>query len=108
MEMNLMPLNERDLLWKERIEAFEVSDLNGAQWCRSQEIPVKQFRYWYKKLRRKAAPQTEETARNRWTAVSRETTVDAPLLLVCGSIKIEVRQPFNPELLQAVLKVLPQ
>jgi hypothetical protein len=103
-----MTLNERDLLWKERIEAFEASGLNGAQWCRSQEIPVKQFRYWSKKLRRRAAAQTQEPASNRWTAVSRKTAADAPLLLVCGSIKIEVRQPFNPELLQAVLKVLPQ
>lgn len=103
-----MTLNERDLLWNERIEAFEASGLNGAQWYRSQEIPVKQFRYWHKKLRRRAAAQTQEPKRNRWTAVSQETTADAPLLLVCGSVKIEVRQPFNPELLQAVLKVLPQ
>lgn len=103
-----MTLNERDLLWNERIEAFEASGLNGAQWCRSQEIPVKQFRYWHKKLRRMAAAKTKELASTRWTAVSRKTADDAPLWLVCGSVKIEVRQPFNPELLQAVLKVLPQ
>lgn len=67
-----MALSEQDLLWNERIKAFEASGLNGAQWCRSQAIPVKQFRYWHKKLRRMAAAKAHELGRNRWTAVSHE------------------------------------
>lgn len=83
------------------MKAFEASGLPGTQWCRTQDIPIKQFRYWRKKLRRlagaKAAPN------HRWTLVSAGSsaaeTGDALLWIVCGSIKIEIHEPFNPKLL---------
>jgi hypothetical protein len=41
--------------------------------------------------------------RNRPTTAG-QTAADAPLWIVCGSVKIEVRQPFKAELLQAVTR----
>ena len=44
-------LSAKQVLWRERLLAWQQSGLSTAQWCRQQQLPEHQFFYWKRKLK---------------------------------------------------------
>lgn len=98
-----MTRTELHRLWQQRMIDFEKSGQTGKEWCASEEIPLSQFRYWRRQLKRTTA--TSST--HAWMTVDFEQAQKQEMLFVhLGVSKIEVHAGFDPDLLADVVRVL--
>jgi hypothetical protein len=91
---------EKQELWKKRMEQFEASGLSGTRWCEEQGIPKGQFWYWKKRWRKSLTKEEEST----WVPL---VAADTDSLTVrIGTAEIEVQSGYNATLLQSVVRTL--
>lgn len=93
-------------LWSPRVRTFKESGLSQAEYCRVNKYNVKQFNYWYRKL--KNSQNTCEPEKPQWIAVDvgAVPSSNAFLAVKIGSATIEVKPGFNRQLLVEVVEAL--
>jgi len=105
-QMKNTDLNEMQQLWLSRIEAFKRSGLTQAEFCRTSELNLKQFNYWFRKFK-KTKPASKITNSPKWVSVNIKEPVNRNMLSVkIGKATIEVATEFNKKLLVEVVEAL--
>ena len=98
-------LNELQLLWLSRVEAFKKSGLTQAGFCKLNEYNLKPFNYWYRKFKKIETPSQVETP--KWVSINVTEPVNSGFLTVrIGAATIEVMPGFNKHLLAEVVEAL--
>jgi len=90
--------------WPNIIEQQQNSGESQAEWCRNNNVNVKRFGYWLRKLR-KQSDKSKSTEIN-WIPVSIEEPKNTKLNIKIGPAVIEVEKGFDAELLSEVVKAL--
>jgi hypothetical protein len=88
--------------WKQKLEDWRASGLNGAAWCRQEAIAYRVFHYWKKKFESNlSATQSPE----KFIEIP-EGTNEVGLVLECRDVLVHLTKGFDAELLQDCLQVL--
>lgn len=101
-----MNLSERQAMWHDRICAFKDSgETNVAAWCRNNNINVKSMYNWLKKESSLIEQESKETC---WIPVQTIANDDVPssITLKIGQFSVDVKENFNPTLLNEVIGVI--
>lgn len=100
---------DKEKLWKKRVQDYQSSGLSGSEWCKRHGIPVNRLWYWKKKLVKGDVPKEEET-RQTWVPVTVDASnpgeIDTGMTIRVGAVEIEVKPGFNAVLLQEVVRTL--
>jgi hypothetical protein len=98
-------------VWERRISEFRMSGQTRGAWCEANQVPVRQFHYWFSKLTRQESVRRLQPG--NWAQIQvKETPQAAPpyiqsaLSVRIGPAIIEVRDGYNPSLLLDLVKVL--
>lgn len=95
-------------LWDARLEAFAASGLSVPQWCRENNIPPHQLRYWLQKRMANKGNSTKPQA-SGWIALP---TIGQPLgsgvSLRVGAVSVDVQHGFDAKVLSDVIRALLQ
>jgi len=98
-------LNELQLLWLSRVEAFKKSGLTQAGFCKLNEYNLKPFNYWYRKFKKIEPPSQAENP--KWISVNVPEPVNSNFLAIrIGSATIEVIQYFPVDSIQTSKQLL--
>ncbi|PDO09197.1 MAG: hypothetical protein BLM47_13960 [Candidatus Reconcilbacillus cellulovorans] len=90
-------------LWAARIADYRSSGLTMAAWCARHHIRVDQLKYWL--YRRKLQNPSPRAAGPRFLPLT--VTEPSPTLTVrVGSVHIDLKPGFDPQLLKAVVRAL--
>lgn len=101
-----MKLSERQAMWRDRIRAFKDSgETNVAAWCRDNNIHVKSMYAWLKK---ESNPIEQEFKETCWIPIQTvdNDEVSSSITLNIGQFSVEVKENFNPTLLNDVIGVI--
>lgn len=110
MEVNLFMSNRsKEQEWQAHIAECQLSGMSVRQWCQINRISINQYHYWKRKLN--AIKTTEQTSKTEWASLTlsdseQSRTQNPPLILHIHHYKIELREGFDPNLLDEVLKVI--
>lgn len=92
--------------WVSRIADFNQSEENIPEWCSRNNLKTHQLRYWLRKFQ---ATEIEAPTSTEWFSVD----IDQPpaestgsIVVKVGSMDVEVKPGFNPEVLIEVVKTL--
>ena len=87
------------------IEEYKNSGMNVAQFAREKQIPASTLSSW---LRLNQAMTFGEINLNQTTSITRSATIvpKKPTVFVSDTIKIELREGFNKDLLKRIVEVL--
>ena len=103
--MQTTNLNELQLLWLSRVEAFNKSGLTQAKFCKVNEYNLRPFNYWFRKFKKIETPSQVENL--KWVSVNVTEPVNSNFLVVrIGAATIEVMPGFNKHLLAEVVEAL--
>ncbi|MBA2937169.1 IS66 family insertion sequence element accessory protein TnpB [Paenibacillus sp. CGMCC 1.16610] len=94
------------VLWKERINAYQASGKSMKAWCADQNLTLHQLKYWLYKDQRRARAASSATFRPVTVTSSYETDAVESLRIQVGVAWIEVPSGFKPELLRDVIAAL--
>lgn len=99
---------QKHLLWKERISEYESSGLSVPAWCKEQQIPAHQMRYWLRKFRDAETNHSKsDKAASRWVELDTpRLTPTSGVSLRVGSVVLDIQQGFDRQLLVEVVQVL--
>lgn len=98
-------LNELQLLWLSRVEAFNKSGLTQSKFCKVNEYNLRPFNYWFRKFKKIETPSQAENL--KWVSVNVTEHVNSDFLAVrIGAATIEVMPGFNKHLLSEVVEAL--
>lgn len=102
-----MTRKEKTQLWASRISDYRASGERMTVWCERHQIPVRQMRYWLRRLEQAKQP-TPAEGKPQWISLLPEAKAEvaAPILLRIGGATIEVRPGFEPTLLGDVIRTL--
>ena len=94
---------EKRWYWEEKLKGWKQSGQTRANYCRERNLAVHQFWYWRKRLcpEKTAATLVELPMRARMPGPS-----SAISLIVDGGCRIEIREGFNPSMLEQVLRII--
>ncbi|NMB38124.1 MAG: IS66 family insertion sequence element accessory protein TnpB [Firmicutes bacterium] len=97
---------QKHQLWKERISEYESSGLSIPAWCKEQQIPAHQMRYWLRKFEEpnKSALKSKKTS--RWVELDTHKLSGSGVSLRVGSVVLDIQQGFDRQLLVEVVQVL--
>lgn len=101
-----MNIAEKRIEWKARFDAWKVSGLSAAEWCRDQDIKVHQMYYWIRKFN---GDSTADTAsETKWFTVNMQDlpTGPDPVLIHMGQMSLEVRPGTDMALLSKVMHMI--
>ncbi len=92
-------------LWASLVEEFRASGLGQAPWCRQNGYKVRHLQYWLSKFPATDAGASEAPA---WlpVPVAPNPEFAESLVVRVGSVAIDIRPGFNPDLLRAVVRTL--
>lgn len=95
--------------WIERVSEFHASGQTQTAWCRANQVPVRQLRYWLRKFSLQGPGSNSPTP--AWVSIElddskNEVSSQVGLAVRVGSAVIEVQEGFNPSLLLSVVKAL--
>ena len=94
--------------WQKHVEDFKLSGLTREAYSKRNSIRVYQLDYWRKKFSRPDRSPAILPS-NQWVPLQisdRAIEKDAYIDLWIGSIRVEVRHGFDPQLLAEVLRVV--
>jgi hypothetical protein len=95
------------MFWSSKIDLFETSNMTKADFCRQNNLSVKTFSHWHKKIiikKGQASKSFVELKVNDLPIVtSRQSYYD---LIISDFIKIRVSKYFDSELLVRIIKTL--
>lgn len=102
---------EKRLLWQERIEDYQVSQLSAATWCEQNQVSIHTFRYWVKKFDKESMFASLKT---EWLSVkvpvsdnegsTAETSCGVHINI--GRASIVVSPGFDPQIFEDVVRIL--
>ena len=94
--------------WQEQIQGWKQSGISQAGYCRSQNLNLKTFSYWRRKLRQGEMPVklVQVQADEVFTGRISESRPAALKLIVDDRFAIEVSDGFNPDTLGRVVETL--
>ncbi len=103
-------LENRRLVWDERICQFQESGQSGAAWAKEQGISVHQLRYWYRTLTGQPITKARSNTQT-WVELPVASTMESSshgsgITLRCGSLLIDVDRGFDPQVLADVVQTL--
>ena len=91
--------------WQAHLDAWALTGLSQAAYCRDNLLKVHQFTYWKKKLCREALP-VEFVEFSKEALIPQITQHDPLRLSISSRFTIEVPDRFNGETLERVLMIL--
>lgn len=102
-----MTVQERRVMWKQRVEEYRSSNLTADKWCEQQSVSISALRYWITRFN-KEQPEIKDI---QWVSVeealslrSQEDTPDITIQI--GNATIGIRNNFSDDTLFRVLKIL--
>src|SRR5665647_893791 len=102
---------EKKLLWQDRIKDYRVSQLSIPAWCEQNQISIHTFRYWVKKFDKEsmfASLPTEWLTVKVPVSEAKESTgeISCGIRVNIGRASIEVSSGFDPQVFEAVVRIL--
>ena len=97
---------DKHAFWKTHVGAWEQSGIGQSEYCRRQELKIRVFGYWKRKLCRKVSDLTFVPVAIKATYTPRNQPGTALRLVIGNNYGIEVGDGFNPDTLRGVLHVL--
>jgi len=101
---------ERRNMWQQRVAEYCASGQSVAAWCRENDLPDHQMRYWLRRLR---DGEDDQQGVHSWIEVGWSDTADSAVaarassvLIHVGKAAIEVRPGFDAAVLRDVVEVL--
>ena len=95
------------MFWSSKIDQFETSNMTRAEFCRQNNLSIRTFEHWHKKIIIKKRPAgnsfVELKVNDLPIVTSRQSYYD---LIISDSIKIRVSKYFDSELLIRIIKTL--
>ena len=100
-----MTVYERKQLWQQRVEGFKASGQNKTTWCKENNIDIKSFYRWNRKLN--DLEHGEPNAEHRFILAETKSTVNTSSITIrIGKASINVTRGFDPDTLSDVLRVV--
>ena len=99
------PPQSTQMLWEERIAAWQASGLSQSAWCAREGVPLSTLVYWRRKLRGGSVPAMDPKPASRFIPVSL-TQAKMALTIRAGGLSIEVAPDIDRDLLEDVLRIL--
>lgn len=97
-------------VWKERIVSCRTSGQNVAEWCEANEINIKSYYRWERKLLSEGEQQQRVTlcTQNRFAEITpiNEKSNAAAVTLNGAGITCEIHNEISPELLRIILAAM--
>jgi len=97
---------DKEQFWKAHVSAWEQSGIGQSAYCRREELNIKVFGYWKRKLCRKASDLTFVPVAIKAMYTPRDKPGTSLRLIIGNDYGIEVGDGFNPDTLRRVLHVL--
>ena len=97
---------EKRRFWERHIEKWKASGVSQTQYCRLNEVNIKSFRYWKRRVGRPTCtPALVELPALRSVPVC-PSPFSPQLCLVVDRFRVEIAGGFDPEDLERVVRVL--
>lgn len=104
-------MDEKRLLWQERIQDYRTSQLTAIEWCQQNQVKIHTLRYWINKLNKESSLRSVGT---EWLSVkvpvsnTKCFTGETPcgIKVNIGQASIEVSPGFDPHVFEAVVRIL--
>ena len=94
--------------WQERVSQYQRTEETVRGWCKTHDVPEHQMRYWLRKLGGAPAKQPSKGDESRFAPLpsssSRQST--SGVAVRGGSLRVEVQQGFDPQVLLDVVQSL--
>ena len=97
---------DKEQFWKAHVSAWEQSGIGQSEYCRRQELNIRVFGYWKRKLCRKVSELTFVPVAIKGTYPPNNKPEISLKLIIGNDYGIEVGDGFNPDTLRRVLHVL--
>ena len=99
-------------LWRSRVMDCRNSGMTISEWCKEQEINVKTYYYWQKKVWDRATRSLKPESSVQFAQVNVSpymgTPSDAEVIIRCNRMTVEIRNSVNPLLLNRILQMVNQ
>ncbi len=93
--------------WEKIIEEFNNSGKSQAQWCRDNNLKIKAFNFWYRKLKGSSMIENNKSENQiNWMPVKLKSTIPSKLNIKMGKAVIEIENGYDEKLLVSVIKTL--
>lgn len=93
--------------WEKIIEEFNNSGKSQAQWCRDNDLKIKAFNFWYRKLNDSSMTENNKPKNQvNWMPVKIKSTIHSKLNIKIGNTVIEIENGYDEKLLVSVIKTL--
>lgn len=95
--------------WQERVSEFHASGQTQTAWCETNQIPVRQLRYWLRKFSHQKS--SGDSSGTTWAPLQlndsmKEVLSHGAITIRVGPAIIDIQEDFNPSLLISVIKTL--
>ncbi len=98
---------EKRRLWETHIEKWKASGVSQIEYCRLNNINIKSFRYWKRRMRRlSSAPALVELPISKGTPLNPLACIPQFCLVVDQRYRLEIGKGFDSEDLERVVRVL--
>ena len=98
-----MPDEQRDALWRQRLEQLSSSGMTQKAWCRKNGIAESTLRYWIRKLG------NENAGQNAWLQLPDKKAADlqsGEITIVCSGAEVIITSEADPELRSRLIKAM--
>ena len=97
---------EKRRFWEECIRQWEASGISQIEYCRQNDVNIKSFRYWKKRIsRQECTPALVELPLSKTSRFSASPACPQ-LCLVVDRFRIEIGKGFDAEDLERVVRML--
>jgi hypothetical protein len=99
--------SEKRRFWEKHIEMWKESGLSQVEYCRVNDVRIKSFRYWKRRVGRlSCAPALVEVPLPKSLSIPILPAHPQLCLVVDQHYRVEIAKGFDPEDLERVIRVL--
>jgi len=103
IDVSKLRREEKSTYWKEQVSAWRASGLNQAQFCRDNNLKVRDFGYWKRKFSRTSDSVRFVPLQVKSPAIRPSSSLG---LVLESGLRIEVREGFSPGALKDLIHTL--
>lgn len=96
--------NDKQRLWRKRVEVFLASGQNQGAGCQEHGLPAHQLGYWLRKFKNESQELPDED--NRWVNLQGTVPFSSGVSLRIGDLIVDIESGFDKQLLIDVVRAL--
>ena len=99
--------NNKQNLWKSRIEQYRTSGLSAKEWCNENQVSIHAMKYWITKLNKNSNDESKSLPPVFVAVPSKPDTYSKSTILInLGDISVEISDGCNLDLLSDLMGIL--